>query len=300
MGKEAETLQFDSDFRRLVPERPELERVATGFRFTEGPVWDDVAGVLYFTDFFELKIYRWSLPLGLTKFRDPSGREVGLTLDRQGRLVGCESLLHRISRTEADGSISAFNNRVDGIRINSPNDLVVKSDGAIYFTDPYSQQMGHPREMPFNAVYRLDPGSGSLTVLIRDLKRPNGLAFSPDERLLYVNDTDGQFINVYNVLPDGTVGGGRPFASLDPSVGRGAADGMKLDVEGNVYVTGPGGLWVFSPAGARLGIVRTPEVVGNFCFGDHDWKTIYLAASTSIYRFKVKVAGIPTGPGGGH
>jgi gluconolactonase len=296
MLTKAETVSFDSRFKALVSEAPTLDQFVTGFKFTEGPVWDHRADVFYFTDFFNLKIYKWSRSAGLSIFRDPSGREVGLTLDRQGRLLGCESLQHRISRTEADGSLTGFNNKVGGVRINSPNDLVVKSDGVVYFTDPYSVPMGHPRETPFNGVYRLEPDSGSLAPIIKDMSRPNGLAFSPDEKLLYVNDTDRQLIMVHQMLSDGTVDAGRLFATLDVSYGRGAADGMKVDVQGNVYVTGPGGLWVFAPDGSRLGIVRSPEVVGNFCFGDEDWKSIYLTASTSVYRMRVEVAGVPIGP----
>jgi gluconolactonase len=193
--------------------------------------------------------------------------------------------------------VSGFNNMVNGMRINSPNDLVVKSDGMIYFTDPFSTAMGHPREMPYNGVYRLNPETNDLLPIIQDFDRPNGLAFSPDENLLYVNDTNKQFIKAYRVSSDGTVDNGRLFGTLDTSFGPGAADGMKLDTEGNVYVTGPGGLWIFSPDGARLGIVRTPELVGNFCFGDADWKSIYLAASTSMYRFRVSISGLPIGPG---
>jgi gluconolactonase len=289
-------VQLDGHMSRLVPVSPDVERVITGFSFTEGPVWDHQAQVLYFTDFPELKVYRWSRAEGLVTLRDPSGREVGLDLDRQGRLVGCESLLHRISRTEQDGSMTGFANTVDGKRINSPNDLVVKSDGAIYFTDPFSTLMQHPREMPFNGVYRLDPEADSLNPIITDMDHPNGLAFSPDESVLYVNDTNGQFIRAHKVLSDGTVDEGRLFASMDASYGAGAADGMKVDVEGNVYVTGPGGVWAFAQSGTPLGIIRAPEVVGNFCFGDDDWKSIYLTASTSIYRFRVLIPGVPTGP----
>lgn len=287
-----DVVRFDSRLDALLPDYPQVEMLCGGLQFCEGPVWDDRQDLLYFTDFFPLKIYRWSRAGGKELVCGESGREVGLTLDREGRLLGCASRLQAISRREHDGSVTLLPNEITGtgLHINNPNDLVVKSDGCIYFSDPYNPKSCPPRSAPTNGVYRLDPVDGTLIAVVRHMERPNGLCFSPDESLMYINDTTGQLINVHDVLTDGALSPGRLFARVDTAYGAGAPDGMKCDRAGNIYVTGPGGIWVFAPDGAALGILRIDEVVGNFAWGDRDRRSIYATASTSLYRIQM-VAG---------
>lgn len=273
-----------------------IERIAGGFRFTEGPVWR--GDHLLFSDIPNSRIVRYRpLPEGpeITTFRTPSGNSNGHTLDRAGWLVSCEHGTRRVTRTEADGSLSVLAERFEGKRLNSPNDVVVRSDGAIFFTDPpYGlgpDEAG--KECACNGVYRLDP-DGALTCLVEDFDRPNGLAFSPDERTLYVDDTRRNHIRAFSVDAAGSLRDGRVFAELRADE-RGGADGMKVDAAGRVWCTGPGGVWVFAPDGAYLGRIRPPEVPANVAFGDADWSTLYLTAQTSLYRLRLRAPGLPVG-----
>jgi len=286
----------DPALRRLVAEDARIEHLATGFRFTEGPVWR--GNHLLFSDIPNSRIVRWrSLPEGpeISTFRHPSGNSNGHTLDRSGRLISCEHSNRRVSRTEADGSVSVVADRYQGRRLNSPNDVVVRSDGVIFFTDPpYGLGPGEPgKELAFNGVYRGDP-DGTLTCLVEDFDRPNGLAFSPDERTLYIDDTVRQHIRAFDVDLAGSLSNGRIFAELR-STDRGGADGMKVDVQGNVYCTGPGGVWVLAPDGTHLGRVRPAEVPANVAWGEDDWRTLYMTAQTSLYRLQMAVAGVAVG-----
>ena len=264
------------------------ERIATGFQFTEGPVWHP-NGYLLFSDIPANRIYKW-LPDGKVEiFRQPSDNSNGLTLDQMGRLIACEHGDHRVSRTEPDGSVVSLASHYQGRRLNSPNDVVVKSDGSIYFTDPPYGVQAEQRELDFQGVYRI-VADGDLTLLTDDLERPNGLAFSPDERILYIDDTARRHIRAFKVLPDGTLADGRMFAEMQSPVG-GGPDGMKLDSKGNLYVAGPGGTWLFDPAGRHLGTLATPELPANLAFGDGDRRTLYITARTSIYRVRTRLPG---------
>ena len=283
-----------SEFRDIVDEESTVRRLARGFHFTEGPVWDQAGGYLLFSDIPGNRIIRWAPGESISDFRVPSGKSNGLTIDRQGRLIACEHANRRVSRTEKDGTVVTVASHYKNRRLNSPNDVVVKSDGGIYFTDPpYGLNpvygaMGEP-ELPFYGVYRVAP-DGDISLLISDCV-PNGLAFSPDESLLYVADTERNYLLVFDVNAAGKTSNGRIFAEI-----RGeplAPDGLKVDVEGNIYVTGDEGIWVLNPEGKRLGVIAVPELPANLAWGDPDWKTLYITARSSLYRVRLNVAGVP-------
>jgi len=285
---------YDSAIRQMVPEETALEQIATGFGFTEGPIW--YRDCLLFSDIPRNRIVRWRM-LGegpeVTTFRTPSGNSNGLTLDRSGRLIACEHSTRRVTRTEVDGSVSVIAERYHGRRLNSPNDVVVRSDGSIYFTDP---AYGLPRltvgkELPHNGVYRLAP-DGELVLLVDDFEGPNGLAFSPDETVLYVADSARSHIRAFDVSPEGSLSNGRLFIDMR-SPEPGVPDGMKVDQQGNVYSTGPSGLWVISPDGKCLGRLILPELPANMAWGDAEWKTLYFTARSSVYRLRLAVPGVP-------
>jgi len=286
-----------SKFNEIVLTSSKLEKIATGFMFTEGPVWDSKNKCLYFSDIPGNKMRRWSENKGIEIVRDPSGKSNGLTFDKQGRLLACEHANRRVSRTEKDGKIITIADKYDGKKLNSPNDVVVKSDGSIYFSDPpygLTAEFGvlGVQELPFQGVYRISPDGRTMNLLADDFEKPNGLAFSPDEKLLYIDDTDRVHVRVFDVKPDGTITNGRLFADLKGDE-PGNVDGMKVDSQGNVYVTGPGGISIFDPEGHKLGRIDMPEVAANLAWGDDDWKTLYITASTSLYRIKLGIKGIP-------
>ena len=266
---------------------PEL--VATGFKFTEGPVWHP-DGYLFLSDIPAHRIFKLT-PDGTSEiYREPSGGANGLTFDRQGRLIACEYHSRRVSRTESDGNISVLADSYHGKRLNSPNDVVVKSDGSIYFTDPfYGFPADQERELDFQGVYRI-ASDGGISLLVDDFGVPNGLAFSPDERILYIDDSRHQHVRAFDVLSDGSIANGRVLVDMRTDA-RGAADGMKVDVAGNLYVTGAGGTWIISPTGERLRTIVTPELPENCAFGGPDHKTLFIAARTSIYSIRLSVAG---------
>ena len=285
-----------SNFAEIVPEGKKVEKLATGFIFTEGPVWDAANECLFFSDMPGDKMRKWTEDKGIEVFREPCGKSNGLTFDKQGRLVACEHANRRVSRTEKDGTIVSIADRYEGKLLNSPNDVVVKSDGSIYFSDPpygLTAEFGvlGEQELPFQGVYRLSPDGKDLALVVDDFEKPNGLAFSPDESLLYIDDTDRSHIRVFDVNPDGTVSNSRVFVEVKGE-GEGGVDGMKVDSEGNIYVTGPGGIWIFDSSGNKLGRIDVPEVVANMAWGDEDWKTLYITASTSLYKIRLGVEGI--------
>ena len=284
---------YDNAIRQIIPEDTVLEQIATGFGFTEGPVW--YGDCLLFSDIPRNRIVRWRmLSEGpeLTTFRNPSGNSNGLTLDKSGRLITCEHSTRRVTRTEVDGSLSVLAERYQERRLNSPNDVVVRSDGSIYFTDPpYGlARLTVWKELPFNGVYRLAP-DGELVLLVDDFDRPNGLAFSPDETVLYVNDTARGHIRAFDVNPDGSLSNGRVLIDMQ-SPEAGAPDGMKVDQKGNIYCTGPGGFWVIEPGGKCLGRITLPELPANFAWGDPDWRSLYITARTSVYRLRFAAPGV--------
>jgi gluconolactonase len=283
--------------REVVPEGAIWEQLATGFVFTEGPLWDPKTGSVLFSDIPANTIYRWSPSEGTTVFRRPSGKANGNTWDHEGRLVTCEHAGRRVSRTEPDGSVVALASAYDGKRLNSPNDVVVRKDGTVYFTDPpygLTQPFGEvaEQELPFHGVFMLSPGAATPTLLLDDGERPNGLAFSPDERLLYLADTPRHEIRVFDVREDGTLANGRLFARTDPNEGEGRPDGVKVDRKGRVYVAGPGGIWVFDPQGSALGILKTPERAANLNWGHLDGQTLYVTATSSLYRVRLQAGGV--------
>lgn len=286
----------DSALRLLDPDA-DIQRVATGFVFTEGALWHSEQAYLLFSDIIGDQMHCWDARVGLMSFRRPSNMANGNTWDLEGRLLTCEHATSRVTRTEADGSITVLASHFEGRELNSPNDIVVKRDGAVYFTDPiFGRRLPHgvlrDPELDHSSVYRIDPRDGTLTRLAPRLEQPNGLCFSLDESLLYVNDSPRKQIQVFDVRADGTVAAGKLFADV-PGDEPGVPDGMKLDVQGNVYCCGPGGIHVFTPAGQRLARIRFPEKACNFAFGDADHRTLYVTASTSVYRTRVSVAGRP-------
>jgi len=285
---------FDSVIKQIVPEDINVEQVATGFGFTEGPVW--CGDYLLFSDLRGNRITRWRmLSEGpeVTTFRSPSGNSNGLTLDKSGRLIACEHSTRRLTRTELDGSITVLADRYQGKRLNSPNDVVVRTDGSVYFTDPPYGLIGLTawKELPFNGVYRLSP-DGELVLVVDDFDRPNGLAFSPDETVLYVNDTTRRHIRIFDVNTSGSLSNGRVLIDMQ-SPELGSPDGMKVDQEGNIYCTGPGGFWIIEPSGKCLARIIPPELPANLAWGNSDWRTLYITARTSVYRMRLTIPGIP-------
>lgn len=265
------------------------ERIATGFSMTEGPVWHP-DGYLLFSDIFGDSIHRWDSNGTVTTFRSPSGHSNGLTFDRQGRLIACEQLNRQVSRAEADGTIASLAWTYEGKKLNSPNDVVVKSDGSIYFTDPpYGSMFGTKQELTFAGIYRLTPDHKKLDLLANDISTPNGLAFSADEKVLYVTNTDGMNIYAFNVLPDGTLGNRSVCIKM-----HGWPDGIKVDIEGNIYVSnGMSAISVYDSKGKHLIDIVTPESTTNCAFGGPDNKTLFITASGSVYRVRLKVSGVP-------
>jgi len=264
------------------------EKLASDFQFTEGPIWQ-ADGSLLFSDIPANRIYRWTPDDGAQVWREPTGNSNGLTLDREGRLIACEHSGRRVSRTEADGSVAAIASYFNGGKLNSPNDVVVKSDGVVYFTDPPYGIQPEEREQPVNGVYRILT-DGTLELLVDDFDRPNGLAFSPDESILYIDDSPRRHVRAFNVQADGTLANSRVIADMDHPQ-PGSPDGMKIDEEGHLYVTGATGVWVFEPNGELLGVIATPERPANCAWGDDDRKSLYITAQTSLYRVRTKVAG---------
>jgi gluconolactonase len=304
--------RFDPRLDALIPPGAQLEVVADGHAWTEGPVWDASDGSLLFSDVPRNAIYRWKAGSGESLFLPRSGytgdapfrgREPGsngLAFDREGRLVMCQHGDRRVVRRERDGSITTLADRYQGKRLNSPNDLVFRSNGDLYFTDP---PYGLPdtftdpaKELPHNGVYRVTP-AGDLTLLIRDLEAPNGIAFSPDEKTLYVSNSwlERPVWMAYDVLPSGELGPGRQFAEGSAWLreGEGGPDGLKVDRGGNVFAANPGGVHVFAPDGARLGRIETDVATGNVAWGE-DGGTLFVAANGSIRRLRTSTRGSPS------
>lgn len=281
----------------LVAADTELEQHLTGFKFTEGPIWHPVEQHLRFSDILGNSIYEWDAHNGLRDIRPNSHLANGNTYDREGRMLTCHHASSRVTRTEADGSITVMASHYAGKQLNSPNDIVVKSDGSIYFTDPMSGReafVGIPRdsELGFTGVYRVHPTTKTLTLLVDDFAKPNGLCFSSDEKQLYINDTTRFHIRVFDVQDDGTLANGRVWAETTGG-GAGVPDGMKFDSAGNLYTCGQGGVHVFAPDATCLGRILIPEQATNFIWGDGDYRSLYITATTSVYRLRVKVAGQP-------
>lgn len=280
-------------FWKLIDKDARLEKVSDGFQFTEGPVWNP-AGFLLFSDIPANQIVKLVPGAAPTAFRTPSGNSNGLTYDRAGRLLACEHSNRRVTRQEADGSLTVLASSYDGKKLNSPNDIVVRSDGTIYFSDPPYGIREEQRELPFQGVYRISP-DGKLTLLAQDFDRPNGIALSPDEKTLYVDDSARLHVRAFDVAPDGSISHGRILAELK-SARQGVPDGMKVDRKGNLYVTGPGGVWVFDKRGKHLGTILMSELPANCGWGDADYRTLYFTARNGLYRIRLKIPGFITYP----
>ncbi len=322
--------RLDPALDRIVPAGAQLERVATGFTWLEGPVWAkgglhlNLGGSLFFAEIPSNSIRRWSPSEGVSIFLQPSGYQGkapyggpepgsnGMTLDAHGRLTvagHAQRDVYRFESFDPRGQITILADSYQGKRLNSPNDLVYRSDGSLYFTDPpyglRTQSDTDPeKQLKVNGVYRIphaqeqkpgaQPSRGQLQLLVSDLPRPNGIAFSPDEKYLYVDNSQPKRLWMrYRVLPDGKLTDAKVFydATADPRPGN--PDGMKVDVQGNIYSAGPGGVWIFSPEGRHLGTILMPERTSNVTWAGIVGKTLYITASTSVYRVRLKIAGVP-------
>ncbi len=317
-----EIQRLDPALGAIVPADAQLERVATGFdKWTEGPVWTR-DGSLLFAEIPANNIDRWTPAGGATVFLHPSGYQGtepykgpepgsnGMTLDAMGRLTVAGHARRNVFRFETldpHGQITVLADSYHGKRLSSPNDLVYKSDGSLYFTDPPyglpTQGDNDPaKELKVNGVYRIPnasrqkpgapPDRDKLQLIISDLSRPNGIAFSPDEKYLYIAETAVKQWFRYRVLPDGSVTDETLFCDASKAPGAGSPDGIKVDKAGNLYGSGPGGVWIISPEGKHLGTIEVPERMANLAWGDADGKTLYITASTSVYRIRLKIAGV--------
>jgi gluconolactonase len=283
-------LEANSDqFWSLFDREAKLTTLASGFGFTEGPVWDP-AGFLYVSDEETnkiLRVYMDGRKEELLSLGDPDGN----TYDPEQRLIDCASVLRAIIRIDRQGKYDILAERFEGQRFNSPNDVVTGPDGALYFTDPtLDLPEGQKQELPFQGVFRLDD-SRKVTLLTRELSQPNGLGFSPDGKRFYVDDSKQRNIRVFEVTSEHTLTNGRIFGEEPGGKGDGVPDGMKLDRAGNLYVTGPKGIWVWDSAGHHLGTVVLPEQPANLAWGDTDYATLYITATTSVYRLRTKAIG---------
>jgi gluconolactonase len=280
-----------SDDLSAILETTTAERLATGFGFTEGPLWHP-DGYYYFVDIRQSVLFRLTPGQAAEVVRKDTGEGNGTTFDLEGRLVMCEGANRRVTRTGRDSRIEVLVDRFEGKRLNRPNDVACRSDGSIYFTDPGLRVPLAQREVDHAGVYRIAP-SGAVT-LVADFEYPNGLAFSPDERVLYVANTRwAQYIHRLELDAGGAVVRRRIFADMSSDETEGVPDGMKVDTQGRVFCTGPGGTWVFDPDGRRLGVIRTPEVPANVAFGGPDLRTLFLTARTSVYALRVRTPGQP-------
>ena len=292
------------EMERIVSAGQAIEELGNGYGGdqgpAEGPLWWKEGGYLLFSDIHNDRRMKWAAGQGVTLFQEPTNRANGLTRDLQGRLIACEHDSRRVTRQEPDGSITVVSNSYQSRRLNRPNDVVVKSDGSIYFTDPWTSPLPAEQwDLSFSGVYRVSPDLGTLTLLVADFIIPNGLAFSPDESVLYINDSRRGHIRAFDVQPNGTlaVASDRVYADLTGDR-PGVPDGMKLDVEGNVYCGGSGGVWVLDPNGKHLGtIVHGQAATTNLAWGGNDWKTMYVTTRNTLVSVQLKIAGLPVPAG---
>ncbi|MEO8483772.1 MAG: SMP-30/gluconolactonase/LRE family protein [Acidobacteriota bacterium] len=300
MSMEMETVEVnDADVLQLIERNTPVEKLCTGFRFSEGPIWNPREGCLYFSDMPSDIRRRWSAKDGVVEVRNPSNKCNGMTYDEVGNLYVCEHVTSSLVMETTSGQRRVLASHWQGKELNSPNDVVLRSDGTVYFTDPTYGRMPvfgleRAQELAFQGVYRVAV-DGTLHCEADDFSQPNGLCLAPDETILYVNDTTRAHIRAFDVSPDGALSNGRVFAD---QIGKGdydegVVDGMKCDERGNIYVSGPRGIWVISAQGKHLGVIRMPEIVGNLNWGGPDWNELYCACSTSIYRVRTTVRSNP-------
>lgn len=283
-------MRNEAEFKKIIPADAKVEKLADGFGFTEGPVWISAGGgYLVFSDIPKNQLKKWTAKEGVTTFREPSQNANGNTLDRQGRLITAEHSGRRISVAERDGTVTTVVDRFEGKKFNSPNDVVVKSDGTLWFTDPpYGLPRGEKKEQDGNYVYRFDPATKSVTALIKDFDMPNGLCFSPDEKKLYVADSGKpHHIRVFDVEKNGTVSNGRVFAVIE----KGGPDGIRCDVEGRIWSSSGNGADIFAPDGSLIAKINTPKGGANLCFGGSNGRTLFITAREGLYAVQTKVKG---------
>jgi len=290
-GQAAEfAVRDEAEFKKVVASGIKLEKLASGMKFTEGPVWlSKDGGYLVFSDIPANELKKWTAQGGLTMFRAPSFNANGNTIDREGRLITCEHSGRRVSILEADGTLKTLVDRHDGKKFNSPNDPVVKSDGTVWFTDPpYGLPRGETKEQEGNFVFRFDPKNKTTAIVVKDFDMPNGLCFSPDEKKLYVADSGKpRHIRVFDVQPDGTLIGGGIFCQID----KGGPDGIRCDADGRVWSSAGDGVHVFAADGKLIGKFLVPEGPANLCFGGNDGQTLFITARTSLYSIRVLAKG---------
>ncbi len=297
--------QVSPGLERIVLPNQELEELGSGYDLAEGPIWYRNGGYLLFSEIDKSRRHKWTLQEGVTLFKEPTGHANGLTRDLQGRLLACETSNRRVAREEPDGTTTAVAGTYQGKRLNGTNDVVVKSDGSIYFTDPGAPAPG--MSLDFSGVYRVSPDLGEITLLVRDFIVPNGLAFSPDESILYVDDSfrfpstahKRGHIRAFDVLPNGmlALSSDRIFCELT-GPHPGVPDGMKVDVEGNVYCTGPGGVWVIDSSGKHLGTILTGAHQTTNCgWGGDDLRTLFITTWHGLFRIQLQIPGLPVQKG---
>ena len=297
--------RIEAALDRIIASDAEINELGNGYGGdegpAEGPLWWKEGGYLVFSDIHNNCRMKWSVGRPPTVFHENTNRSNGLTRDLQGRLVAAEHYSRRVTRTEPDGSITVIANTFQGRQLNRPNDVVVKSDGSIYFTDPWTHR--RPREQwehTISGVYRVSPDLGTITLLVGDFLTPNGLAFSPDEKILYINDSRRGHIRAFDVQDDGTLGLASDHVLCDLRGSQpGVPDGMKVDIEGNIYCGGSGGLWVLDERGRQLGIVAHGQTATtNLAFGGNDWKTLFFTSRNTLGSVQAKIAGVPIPAGG--
>jgi gluconolactonase len=292
--------QLAPELANIVDPKAEIKELGHGYGGAngpaEGPLWWQDGGYLLFSDIHNDRRMKWTAAAGVSVFQEPNNRANGLTRDRQGRLLACEHDTRRVTRQEPDGSITVVAASFQGRRLNRPNDVIVKSDGSIYFTDPWTLPTPPEQwDQTCSGVYRVSPDLGTLSLLVADFTLPNGLAFSPDESVLYVNDTRRGHIRAFDLLPNGmlAVASSRVFCDLRGNR-PGVPDGMKVDVQGNVYCGGSGGVWVLDPTGKPLGIINHGQsATTNVALGGDDWKTLFITTRNTLHQVPVKIAGLP-------
>jgi sugar lactone lactonase YvrE len=291
---------LDPALTKLVNPDAQIQRIATGFQFTEGPVWHSRERHLIFSDIPGDTLYRWTVGQGHRVFRRPSGQANGNTYDRQGQLVTCEHANRRVSRTALDGTVEVLASHYMNKRLNSPNDVICAANGDIYFTDPpygLRQPDGSfvGQELDFCGVYRVSAADGTVTLLVDDFIRPNGLVLNATETQIFIDDTERHHVRVFDIGTDGALQNGRVFAELTYGEAVGRPDGMKMDVEGNLYVAGGTleGIWVFNSEGRLYGFIRVGEGPANLAWGGDHWRTLFVTARTSVYCVPMRVAGMP-------